>query len=90
MRVIFPERLWQHTQNNPQKTAIHFLKSGEDDLPITYQDLYLKASDFAQELRQAGIKPGEVVVLIINYRADLLYAFWGTTVSYTHLRAHET
>ena len=78
MSSMFPERLWQHTQKNPQKTAIHFLESGQDDLNITYQDLYQKASDFAQELHQAGIKPGEVVVLIINYRADLLYAFWGT------------
>ena len=77
MSSIFPDRLWQHTQNIPEQAAIHFLESGEDDLFISYQDLYLKASDFAQALRQGGIKPGEVVILIINYRADLLYAFWG-------------
>ncbi len=77
MSSIFPERLWEHTQNRPQKTAIHFLESGVDDLAISYRDLYLKASDFSKELQKTGIKPGEVVVLIIDYRVDLLYAFWG-------------
>jgi fatty-acyl-CoA synthase len=77
MSKTFPERLWHHAQNNPEKTAIHFLESGVDDLPISYQDLYLRAADFAKGLDQSGIKPGEVVVLIINYRADLLFAFWG-------------
>jgi acyl-CoA synthetase (AMP-forming)/AMP-acid ligase II len=77
MSRIFPERLWQHTQDRPDQIAIHFLESGVDDLAITYQDLYLKASNFANELHQAGIKPGDVVVLIIDYRLDLLTAFWG-------------
>jgi fatty-acyl-CoA synthase len=77
MSGIFPERLWEHAQEIPDKTAIHFLESGADDLSISFYDLYLKASDFAKELDESGIKPGEVVVLIINYRADLLYAFWG-------------
>lgn len=78
MSRIFPERLWGHAQANPESAAIHFLESGADDLAISYQDLYLRASDFAGELHRAGIRPGEVVVLIIDYRVDLLYAFWGS------------
>lgn len=78
MSSVFPERLWEHTQNKPGVTAIHFLESGVDDLSISYQDLYLRSSDFAKELDRAGIKPGEVVVLIVDYRPDLLYAFWGS------------
>ena len=77
MSGIFPEQLWKHAQEIPDKTAIHFLESGADDLAISFRDLYLRASDFAEELDQSGIKPGEVVVLIIDYKEDLLYAFWG-------------
>lgn len=77
MNDIFPKRLWEHAQESPDKPAIHFLESGTDDLAITYLDFFLKASDFAKELDRSGINPGEVVVLIIDYRVDLLYAFWG-------------
>ena len=73
----FPERIWQHAQTKAETPAIHFLESGTEDLVISYKDLYLKASDFAKALQHSGIKPGEVVVLLINYRTDLLYAFWG-------------
>ncbi len=73
----FPERLWEHARDKPHQPAIHFLESGVDDLAISYRDLYLRASDFGQGLQRSGVKPGDVVVLIINYRADLLYAFWG-------------
>jgi acyl-CoA synthetase (AMP-forming)/AMP-acid ligase II len=78
MSRIFPEQLWAHTQDRPEEVAIHFLESGVDNLAITYQDFYRKAADFAEALDQSGIKPGEVVVLIIDYRVDLLSAFWGT------------
>lgn len=77
MTSNFPERLWAHAQDKPDQPAIHFLESGMDDLAISYRDLYLRASDFALRLQESGVNPGEVVVLIINYRADLLYAFWG-------------
>lgn len=78
MSGVFPERLWGHAQNQPEKTAIYFLASGVDDLPISYRELYLRSADFARELDRSGVKPGEVVVLIIDYRVDLLYSFWGT------------
>ena len=77
MSSIFPARLWLHTQNNPENTAVHFLESNADDLAVSYQELYLRAADFAEELHRSGIKPGEVVILIINYQLDLIYAFWG-------------
>ena len=80
MSDIFAARLWQHAQHNPQQPAIHYLASGAEDLAITYQDLYRKSADFAQALQRAGIQPGEVVVLIMDYRADLLYAFWGAVL----------
>jgi acyl-CoA synthetase (AMP-forming)/AMP-acid ligase II len=77
MSGIFPDRLWDHAQGKSELPAIHFLESGQDDLAISYKDLYLRSADFACALKEADIQPGEVVVLIINYRTDLLYAFWG-------------
>ena len=35
------------------------------------------SSRFARTLRRQGIKPGEVVVLILQHGEDLVYSFWG-------------
>ena len=80
MNKNFPERLWQLCQEMPHENAVHFLEAGSDDLAITYQEFYQKSADFAEALNQAGIQPGEVVVLIIDYRVDLLFAFWGAVI----------
>ena len=39
MSGIFPEQLWKYAQEIPDKTAIHFLESGADDLAISFRDL---------------------------------------------------
>ena len=33
---------------------------------------------YAQVLKDNGINPGEVVIIILNHSEDLLFAFWGT------------
>ena len=76
----FPQRLKYFYQNNPEKVSIIFQQAGNDDLQITYKDLYEKASIFADALLKEGIKPGEVVVLIFDFCPDLLYAFWGAII----------
>jgi acyl-CoA synthetase (AMP-forming)/AMP-acid ligase II len=73
----FPDRLWNHAQQIGNHPAIHFLESGSEDDTITYKDLYTRSADFAKALEKSDIQPGEVVVLIIDYRLDLLYSFWG-------------
>src|SRR5687768_9683662 len=62
----------------PERVAVYLQFSGREDLPITYDQLLQGANAYASTLRLAGIKPGDVVVLILQHGEDLIYAFWGT------------
>lgn len=80
MNRTFPRVLHQLASHRPEKASIHFLESGADDRKITYRDLYLQAAHFAESLDRSGILPGEVVVLILDYRFELITGFWGAVL----------
>jgi fatty-acyl-CoA synthase len=75
--TTFSERLKALHSRMPDRAAITLQFSGRDDLPITYYQLLRASSNFAQTLEHEGIRPGEVVVLILQYGEDLVYSFWG-------------
>jgi len=64
-------------QNNPQKTSIVLQHAGQEDISISYQDLVMGSACYIDAYVHAGIQPGEVVVLILQHGADLIYSFWG-------------
>jgi acyl-CoA synthetase (AMP-forming)/AMP-acid ligase II len=64
-------------QNNPQKTSIILQHAGRDDVAISYHDLVAGSARYADLYARAEIQPGEVVVLILQHGADLIFAFWG-------------
>lgn len=80
MTETFAAVLQKLAQDTPDKPGIYFLEAGLPDLTISYKKLYEQAAGFSAHLEMAGIKPGEVVVLIIDYRPDLLFAFWGAVL----------
>jgi fatty-acyl-CoA synthase len=51
--------------------------AGREDLALTYDQLLRGASAYARTLERDGIRPGEVIVLILQHGEDLMYAFWG-------------
>jgi fatty-acyl-CoA synthase len=75
--TTFSERLKALHTRMPDRTAITLQFSGRDDLPITYDQLLRASSSFAETLEREGIRPGEVVVLILQHGEDLVYSFWG-------------
>src|SRR4029079_6999691 len=75
--TTFPERLRVLHSQTPDRVAITLQFSGLDDLPITYDQLLSASTAFAHTLEHEGIKPGEVVVLILQHGEDLVYSFWG-------------
>jgi len=77
MNRTFPSELIRLTRERPGQPSIYFLEAGLEDRVVTHQELFQKSSRVAVHLRKAGINPGDVVVLIIDYRFDLLAAFWG-------------
>jgi acyl-CoA synthetase (AMP-forming)/AMP-acid ligase II len=61
----------------PQKTAIIFQARGKPDQVITYEMLYRNALRYGKVLREQGIQPDEVVIIVLQHSVDLIYAFFG-------------
>ena len=75
--TIFPERLKAIHAQTPDRVAVYLQFAGREDVPLTYEQLMCGATRFAQTLKREGIKPGEVVVLILQHGEDLVNSFWG-------------
>jgi acyl-CoA synthetase (AMP-forming)/AMP-acid ligase II len=75
--TTFPERLNSLHARTPDRVALTLQFSNADDLSLTIDQLVRGAGSFARALSAAGIRPGEVVVLILQHGEDLVYAFWG-------------
>jgi len=75
--MIFPERLKALHSRTPERVAITLQFPHADDVPITIDQLLCGSQSFARTYTREGIRPGEVVVLILQHGEDLLYAFWG-------------
>jgi acyl-CoA synthetase (AMP-forming)/AMP-acid ligase II len=69
--------IYNNYQTHPQKTSIVLQHAGKDDVSISYHDLVVGSARYAKAYANAGIQPGEVVVLILQHGADLIHAFWG-------------
>jgi acyl-CoA synthetase (AMP-forming)/AMP-acid ligase II len=76
--TIVPERLRTLHDRTPDRVAVYLQFAGQEDLPITYEQLLRGAGAFARTLLREGIQPGEVVVLILQHGDQLLYSFWGS------------
>ncbi len=76
----FPQTLHHHITHTPDRVAVTLLFAREPDQPITYRQLMDGARGYAATFAQAGIQPGEVVVLILDHGPDLIYAFFGAVL----------
>ncbi|HNB53147.1 MAG TPA: fatty acyl-AMP ligase [Anaerolineales bacterium] len=76
----FPETLHHHVTHTPDRVAVTLLYSREPDQPITYRQLMDGAGRYAAMFGQAGIRPGEVVVLILDHGPELIFAFFGAVL----------
>ena len=68
-------------QQTPDTVSVYLLDSRQPDSPITYRNLFEKSLAFALRLEQAGIQPGEVVIIILPLSADLICAFFGAILA---------
>jgi acyl-CoA synthetase (AMP-forming)/AMP-acid ligase II len=63
-------------QERPDTPAVVFLCAG-DEQTITYGAFFAHAAGAAHALREAGISPGDLVVLVGEHNPAVLYHFWG-------------
>jgi acyl-CoA synthetase (AMP-forming)/AMP-acid ligase II len=75
--TTFSARLQSLFADNPEQPALHLLYARQPDETITRADLLHGAAGYAQALDEAGVQPGEVVILILQHGPALVYAFWG-------------
>jgi acyl-CoA synthetase (AMP-forming)/AMP-acid ligase II len=76
----FTELLKKHYEQTPDKVSVYLLHSGRPDYPLTYRQLIHGAAGYAETYVRQGIRPGEVIVLILQHGVDLLYAYFGAVL----------
>jgi acyl-CoA synthetase (AMP-forming)/AMP-acid ligase II len=72
--------LHQNYVQAPDQVALYLLDHHPSDAAatrITFGTLLQEAAGYAQALTQSDIQPGEVVVLVLQHGADLVYSFCG-------------
>src|SRR5512143_998873 len=74
----FIERLRLQADRTPELVVIRLQSAGRPDELITYASLVARAAAYAEALRRQGIRPGEVVILILQHGPELIHAFWGS------------
>jgi len=75
--TTFSQRLQSLYAGDAERVAVTLQHSGQPDLPISYRQLLRGANAYAQTYARSKIKPGEVVILILQHGEDLVYSFWG-------------
>jgi len=64
-------------ESQPNKVFAKLLFCGRESVVITYQDLLTNAAKFASFYKSKGIDRNDVVVILLNHGAELLYSFVG-------------
>ena len=64
----------------PEKVSIVLQHAGQPDQEISYRQLVLGANQYALTYAREEIKPGEVILLILQHGQDLTFAFWGAVL----------
>ncbi len=79
--TILPIVLQNNLIRVPDKLAIVLQKAGRADQLITYRELMRGAMSYARIFSGEGIRPGEVVVLVLQHSVDLIYSFFGAILN---------
>ncbi len=75
--TTFSAALLRFYEHKPDQVCIYLQTAGQPDLPIAYRDLLQGAATFSHLLADAGIQPGEVVILILQHSLELIHAYFG-------------
>src|SRR5687768_11785890 len=78
--TTFSGRLHSLLQQAPDRVAVTLQKAGQQDVPMTVSQLLNGAQGFADVLHENGIKPGEVVILILQHGEELIHSYFGAVI----------
>jgi acyl-CoA synthetase (AMP-forming)/AMP-acid ligase II len=74
--TTIPHSLRASYEEVPDRVAIRLLSNGEAEA-MTWRSLFEGAAGYAAALAEAGVQPGEVVVLILQHGEALVHSFLG-------------
>ncbi len=74
----FHHILKKHYDARPDEVALYLQVAGENDQPITVEEMLSNAVGPQRMLEANGIQPGEVVLLILEHGQDMVNAYFGT------------
>ena len=60
--------------------GIIFIKSSNEELFLSYKDLYKKSLEFAYLAKASGLKRGDKLILQFNDNEKFLISFWGSII----------
>ncbi|GAB4546211.1 MAG: hypothetical protein Fur002_21070 [Anaerolineales bacterium] len=66
-----------HYQNAPEHPILVLQHAGQEDKTLSYRALVEGSNRYASAYQAAGIKSGEVVILILQHGEELVFSFWG-------------
>lgn len=67
-------------EREPDRVSVTLQHPNQPDFHITYRELIERSNDYAAAYARAGVKPGDVVILILQHGKDLVYSFWGAVL----------
>jgi fatty-acyl-CoA synthase len=74
------QQLHRHATESPDAVCLWMLFQQAPPQAIGYADLYRGALGWADAFRAVGIEAGDIVIIIRQHDADLVYAFWGAAL----------
>lgn len=77
----FSSVLLEHYKNDADFTVLIFKSAGRPDLPITYRELLEYSYCYTNKFMQEGIKPGDVVILVLQHSLELIYSYFGAILA---------
>ena len=80
MHETVDQILLHYFSRNPDQVCLTLLHAGQNDRPVTYRELEDVSVRYALAYADAGVQPGEVVILILPHGLDLIGAFWGAVL----------
>lgn len=78
--TTFTSVLRDFYEREPDRVSVTLQHPNQPDFHINYRELIERSNDYAAEYARVGVKPGDVVILILQHGKDLVYSFWGAVL----------
>ena len=76
--TTFGHLLAEAFRESPDHLCVVLQRAGQPDLTLTFRQVMEGANSYALVLKNMGVLPGDVVVIILEHSQALLFAYWGT------------